>query len=438
MSHLIERMALPPIGKARLTAVLFGNALLRVANLGGSALVSFYLALLLQQDDRYGEGLLATLTVISSGAELLGAIPFGMLADRFSPRALLVWSALLGAAATQLFGISGVISIFFISRMFEGLSAAAVTPSILAHLSDVTTGQKVIRGRVMGFFELSIFAGVALSSLVGSQLWSRYSTLAFSLLSIVYLLVAILFYWGTSETPRTNPVIFENPLLGLKQVWSDSRLRRLAPAWLAANTIVALWITFAQLLLVRPPVAGQYLVGRFTPVEVGKIAFFYALIVGGGIVIWGEILKKMPRIRAMFFGLAGMFGSNACFYLLNLSEGWQPGSRALVIIGYAVLLMVQAGFAPAALAYLVDVAGQTEGRGVAMGIYTVLLALGYILASALGANLIQKYYFNGLLLGTILLGCICFVALIFLSRQEQGAHEVSHQEPEMTLTIDSQ
>lgn len=201
---------------------------------------------------------------------------------------------------------------------------------------------------------------------------------------------------------------------------------------------MALWITFAQLLLVRPPVAGQYLVGRFTPVEVGKIAFFYALIVGGGIVIWGEILKKMPRIRAMFFGLAGMFGSNACFYLLNLSEGWQPGSRALVIIGYAVLLMVQAGFAPAALAYLVDVAGQTEGRGVAMGIYTVLLALGYILASALGANLIQKYYFNGLLLGTILLGCICFVALIFLSRQEQGAHEVSHQEPEMTLTIDSQ
>lgn len=98
---------LPPV-RARLVAVLVGNGLLRLANLGGGALVSFYLAMLLRDDPRYHAGLLAALTAVSSGAELMGAIPFGMLADRFSPQSLLVSSAILGAAATQLFGISSL------------------------------------------------------------------------------------------------------------------------------------------------------------------------------------------------------------------------------------------------------------------------------------------------------------------------------------------
>ncbi len=422
MGQLIEQMktVLPPLQRNRLIAVLVGNGLLRLANLGGTALVSFYLGMLMRGSSRYDEGLLAALTIVSSGAELLGAIPFGMLADRFSPRALLVWSALLGAAATQLFGISGLIVIFFLSRALEGLSAAAVTPAILAHLSDVTTGKKLIRGRIMGLFELSIFAGASLSSLLGSQLWEQFATLSFSLLSIVYLFVAILFYWGARPGQTHSPIIFENPLLGLKQVWANSRLRRLAPAWLAANTILALWVTFTQILMVRPPIAGQYLVGRFTPTEVGRIAFVYALTFGAGIVLWGEVLKKTARIRVMFFGVVGTFGTAICFYLINDSEGWTPLVRGIVILGYGLFLIVQAGFAPAALAYLVDVAGQTEGRGVAMGIYTVLLALGYVVASALGGNLVQLYYFNGLVLATLSLGLVCLIALIFLSRQEQS------------------
>lgn len=422
MGQVIEpmTMTLLPLQRNRLTAVLLGNGLLRLANLGGTALVSFYLAILMRENARYNEGLLAALTAVSSGAELLGAIPFGMLADRFSPRSLLVWSALLGAAATQLFGISGLIVIFFFSRALEGLSAAAVTPAILAHLSDVTLGKKLIRGRVMGLFELSIFAGAALSSLLGSHLWEQFATLSFSLLSIVYLLVAILFHWGARTGENHNPIIFENPLIGIKQVWANSRLRRLAPAWLAANTVLALWVTFTQILMVRSPIAGQYLVGRFTPTEVGRIAFIYALTFGAGIVIWGEILKKTARIRVMYFGVVGTFGTAACFYLLNSSEGWTPVVRGIVILGYGLFLIVQAGFAPAALAYLVDVAGQTEGRGVAMGIYTLLLALGYVVASALGGNLVQRFYFNGLVLATVSLGLVCLVALIFLSRQEQA------------------
>lgn len=435
MTEVTEKVSmkelLPPLQRARLTAVLLGNGFLRLANLGGAALVSFYLAQLMREDPRYHAGLLAALTAVSSGAELVGAIPFGMLADRISPRTLLVISAILGAAATQLFGISGLISIFFVSRALEGLSAAAVTPAILAHLSDVTMEKKLIRGRVMGLFELSIFAGAALSSVLGSQLWDRFFTLSFSLLALVYGIVAILFYWGAVDIhTRVQHTTFENPFVGLKMVWANSRLRRLAPAWLAANAILALWVTFAINLMVSPPVADQYLVGRFTPSQAGNIAFIFAITFGLGIVIWGEVLKRVPRLRVMYFGLGGMFGTASFFYLINSSIGWESHWRGFAIIGLVGFLMIQAGFAPAALAYLVDVAGQTEGRGTAMGIYTVLLALGYILASAIGGELIPTYHFNGLVLATFLLGVVCLLALLFLARQEHAeAHIIAERSP---------
>ena len=110
-------------------------------------------------------GLLGVLGLVVNLAELGGAIPFGLLADRFSPRLLLVGSGLLGAAATQLFGMSGVVAIFLLSRTMEGISAGASGPPLLAHLADITQDAPLLRGRVMGVFELSVLAGLALGGL---------------------------------------------------------------------------------------------------------------------------------------------------------------------------------------------------------------------------------------------------------------------------------
>src|SRR5207253_10955912 len=114
-----------PIDGRRLVAVLVGNGLLRVANSGGGALVGFYLAYLAAHGRNVDAALVGLLGVVFSGAELVGALPFGVLADRFSPRVMTVFGALLGGAATQLFGISGLIAIFYLSRALEGLASAA-------------------------------------------------------------------------------------------------------------------------------------------------------------------------------------------------------------------------------------------------------------------------------------------------------------------------
>src|SRR5260370_27310907 len=94
----------------------------------------------------------------------------GLASDAIAPRALMTGGALLGAIAPQLFGMSGRPSVFFLSRTVEGLSAAAVAPSLLSHLTDVTDRNHSLRARVMSYFELSLLAGLALGGLLGAHL----------------------------------------------------------------------------------------------------------------------------------------------------------------------------------------------------------------------------------------------------------------------------
>lgn len=390
---------------ARLTAVLVGNGIFRVANAAGGAMVGFYLAHLVQQGANTDAALLGALFAVANIAELLGAIPLGTLVDRFSPRALLVVSALVGAVATQLFGVSGMVIVFYISRALEGVAAAGSTPAILAHLSDVTADKPEQRGRVMGYFELSILTGLAMGTLVGGALWDSVQVLGFSLLAVVYLVVAVLFFWGAP--PAGTPHIHTSP----KSPFNWQNIRGLALPWLMANAVVGLWSAHTTFQLTGSQVAGQYLTGRFTATEVGYLSVAYALVFAIGVLIWGRIFDWMTRVRAMQIALYGMFAVSACFFLLNSSGEWAIWMRWPVIAVYAVTIMVQSGFTPAALAYLADMTGVQPGRGTTLGIYSMLLGLGNAIGAYFGGLLADELALNGLLIGTIALGSIGLIAI---------------------------
>jgi MFS family permease len=90
---------------SRLILVLLGNALLRVANSAGGVLVGFYLADLANQGRVIDAALVGALGAVTFIAELIGALPMGVLSDAIAPRALMVTGGLLGAVATQIFGM---------------------------------------------------------------------------------------------------------------------------------------------------------------------------------------------------------------------------------------------------------------------------------------------------------------------------------------------
>ncbi len=402
----------------RLTAALVAHGLLRLAGWSSGALVGFYLAQLAATGRPVDAGLVGALGFVANMSELMGAFPLGWLVDRTSPRGVLLWGSVCGAVATQLFGLTGLTAIFFLSRALEGVSAAAVGPAVLTHLTNVTQGHPR-RGAIMAYFELSLLVGVALGGLVGGVLWDEAHTAAFSWIATLYLLVGVLFYWATQSDVRpANVPLRLSPWVALGRALRNPHLVRLAPAWLAANAVVGLWLTHVFFLLNdnAPPYPGQYLVGRFSASQVGGLSLVYTIVFGTGVVLWGVGLRRLSRLRVMWLAWGGLLGVILAFFLLNVSQGWPAWQRGIVVAVYAVAIITQSGFTPAALTYLADTVGQqSANRGAVLGLYTVLLSLGNALGAALGGPLARAAAFNGLLLGTLGLAVVMALGLWRLS-----------------------
>src|SRR5260370_21071120 len=176
--------------RSRLLLVIGGNGLMRISSGASGVLVGLYLANLANRGSNVNAALVGTLGAASFGAELIGALPMGLASDALAARALMTGGALLGAMATQLFGLTTRPGIFFLSRSIEGLGAAATTPSLLAHLTDVTDRNHALLAPVMSYFELSLLAGLALRVLAGAQLWRFLYTPALSAAASLYLFSA--------------------------------------------------------------------------------------------------------------------------------------------------------------------------------------------------------------------------------------------------------
>ncbi len=387
--------------RRRIPFVLFGNALLRIAGGATGILVGLYLAELATKGNRIGPALAGTLGAVAFASELIGAVPMGVLSDALAPRGLMTVGALLAAAATQLFGFTGTINIFFLSRTLEGLGAAATAPSILAHLTDVTDGNSSLRARVMSYFELSLLAGLALGGLLAGELWGWVGKRSFAVVAVLYLVAAALLYFGAAGSRGYGGQKAQD---GLRRALQEPTLRRLAPIWLCVNSIVGLWLgpTFSFLMTQRAS-NGQFLAGRFAdaPSQLGWVLLGYSLVFGAGVSGWSIVLPRMNISKALRISLWAMFAACLGLYLFNHSTAWPVGVRWMIAVATSGAIMVESGFTPAALSLLAGAVGSSAGRGAAMGIYSVLLSLGAIVGSLLAGWLGAAYSVDGLIYGTV-------------------------------------
>jgi MFS family permease len=379
---------------------------MRIAGGASGILVGLYLADLANRGAPVDAALVGTLGAVSFGAELVGSVPMGLLSDAIAPRALMTCGALLGAVATQLFGMSGATSIFFVSRTAEGLGAAAGVPPLLAHLTDVTENDPALRARVMSYFELSLLAGLALGGLLGSQLWSALHARAFAAVAGAYLLCAGLLFYGTVGSKGHGG---SEAIAGLVRALKEPSLRRLAPVWLCVNAIVGLWLgPTLTFLITQKSQGGQFIAGLFAdqPERVGWMLLGYSMIFGAGVTAWSFVLPRIPIDRALKISLTAMLGVCVGLFLFNHAGNQPAAVRWLIGVTTALCIMVESGFTPAALSLLAGVVGAQAGRGAAMGIYSVLLSIGAIAGSLLAAALGNAFAVDGLIYATFAMAVI--------------------------------
>jgi MFS family permease len=397
--------------QVRLGVTISAHAILRVASSASGVLIGIYLANLSGHGFHVDAGLLGILGAISFAAELIASIPFGIASDAISPRWLMVSGALAGALAVQLFALSAHVEVFFLSRALEGIGVAAVTPPLLAYLAESTTHESALRARVMSFFELSLLAGLALGGLMGSQFWKLFHAHAFSVVALAYLVCAALLFFGAKGSRSHGS---HAAWQGLVRAMKDASVRSLAPVWLCVNAVVGLWLgPTLPFLLTKKPGSSQYLDGIFmdSPTHVGWLLLGYAIVFGTGVFGWSFALPRMRIRSAMRLSLSVMPLVCLGLFAINHSSQVEAPVRWSITAATALLIMVESGFTPAALAWLAQSLGSGTGKGAAMGIYSVLLSVGAIGGSLLAGVLGKMLFVDGLLVGTVALA-VCALLLL--------------------------
>jgi hypothetical protein len=125
----------------------------------------------------------------------------------------------------------------------------------------------------------------------------------------------------------------------------------------------------------------------------------YATVFGTGVFGWSFALPRMRICSAMRLSLSVMLP--VCLGLLAINHSAHAAApvRWSITASTALLIMVESGFTPAALAWLAQSLRPGSGKGAAMGIYSVLLSVGAIGGSLLAGVLGKMLSVDGLLLG---------------------------------------
>ncbi len=421
-----------------LRAVLVGTFALRFATGLTGAMLSAYLAQLSRQGaadiDAKTVGLLAATFYVS---ELALSPVFGVLADRWGHRRVMLYGPAFGAVAVILMTFSANHLLLGGTRLLQGASTAASVPSILGFIALATAGNEVLRGKASARFEGATLAGLGAGFILATKTFEVLGTTAFLLNALVYLGAFLIYWFGVTEraVAQSGPSAESTNLRRYAELVGHSHVLLLAPTWIAVNASIGLWFSQSlyQFNKADPRFPDQWLLQGFSANQITVGAIIIAIVFGAGILWWGNRFDQFRRTTIIGFGIGGGLALVAAGLVVNhgaSSAGSSLLVGALMLASVAVVgggLFVLAGATPAAVGLLADVSERfPSDRGAIMGLYSVFLGIGQIGGSLIGGFAADWRGMDGLLLGT---GALLLAALVPLARLRGLEHHLGPGAP---------
>jgi MFS family permease len=444
-----------------LVVTLVGTFLLRMAGRIDFVILSFYLG----RHFTSAAGIAVVLEAFYV-SELVLSVTTGGLTDRFGRRLFLLLSPAAAALAALTFliashvvpaprvtagaGIVGLIALVLAGRLFEGAASGIGVPATLGLLTDLTAGLPRLRTIVVTGFEAATVGGIVLAIPIGGQISRALHTWGFVVVIALQLVILFLFARWARDRPgiqgrsRGAGSSLQSLLSGLASL-RDVRVATFLPAWLCVNALIGAWLTLCLIVLSfpKPPAnyrhPGQLLYGGFTPGEASAALGLVAVVFMAGMVVWTVYLPRIRRSTVMLTGLVGLAFAVAGMSGINsLGEdirslpagGWLWIAVLLVpTLGGVALL---SGFTPAALTQLSAIAETTDGRtGAVMGLYSVALAVGQFVGTAIGGVFVDAGGFFGLMVFSALMGVLALLSVLYLRRHRHDltGHDAGHVPP---------
>jgi MFS family permease len=413
-----------------IVSMLLGTFVLRIS----TAITGIMLVFLIDEMTRNrgtGPGAISLLTGGFYTTELTGAIVFGVLADRYGRKVIMLLGPLFGGVAVFMTGLTTHLPVLFVTRLLEGSSTAASIPSTLGFIAAETANDESLRGRVVSLFELVSLGGMlAAGPAMAGVLWDHFGRRAFFLNCVFYALALGLYAYGVHEVPQDRRAEIQAPVVvRTKTVSEVSRYMRIAtnrkvllfaPTWLAINAVLGLWALQAPLLLkgnIYDP--SQFLMRGISAQTIGFGTAGLALVFGSGILFWGMVYARFRRTTLIMMGVGAFVAMAVDVLAINhLGDTSMPLLLGLGLVAVVALFMMS-GATPAALGLLADVSeGFEEDRSAIMGLYSVFLGIGQVIGAIVGGIAATWKGIDGLVVATGILLAVGIVALVNLRSRE--------------------
>lgn len=320
-------------------------------------------------------------------------IPFGLAADRFGRKRVIVAGLLLFALGSVVAALATSVAGLAWGRALQG--GGAISAAVSALLADQT--RESVRTKGMALIGASIGLMFALSLVVGPLLsaWGGLPGIFWITSVLAVAGIAVVLWWTPAEVPGPPDTTHSSSVT----VWAILRLPDLARLNLGVFILytvqLATWVAVPALLIQ----AG---------VEKSLHGWVYLPAVLLSFVVMGATLFPMERrgrLRSLFLVSIGSV------MLVQFGLIWQSmGSPSLAVIGF-FLFVFFCGFnvLEASQPSLASRLAPAATRGTVLGIYNTLQSLGIFAGGALGGWLAKSQGAQGLFMACALLMALWLV-----------------------------
>ena len=349
----------------------------------------------------YAEDIGATSTEIGmllsiySGMQLLFAPLWGRLSDKHGRKPAILLGLLGNAVALAGFGLAKTYVWLLIARSAAGIASAAVLPSVMAYVADVTTPEE--RGKGMGLMGAAMGLGFILGPAIGGVLGSHDTPFfvagGLSLLTFCFALVLL---------PES-----------LQKNLTDGGLED-QHAWISPRELL-------RRTTLKSPLTPLFIVAFFSTFSFAGLEATFPLFIKNG---WGFGQKEMGWMFMFMGAIVVPLQGGFLGILIN-----KIGERRIILVGLlfcavGMALLLKASSFVTLTVYL-TIAGigsqlirptntswiskQTKiGQGAAIGVMDAFLSLGRILGPTLGGWLYGKgAYPYAVLAGVLVIAMLC-------------------------------
>ncbi|REH38665.1 putative MFS family arabinose efflux permease [Paraperlucidibaca baekdonensis] len=301
-------------------------------------------------------------------AQLLLQIPFGLWADRFDRKKLIIIGLTLfvlgGATAASSTSIGGVI----VGRFLQG--AGAISAVVMALLSDVVRDEH--RTRAMAVVGISIGISFAIAFVLGPWVADIFGLSGlFWVTSVMGCLAIVLCFWRVPRARQAQRQLPPHYLTHLRDMLAVPELRRLNIG------IFTLHLVMTACFVSLPPL----LVAAGLPVSQHGWLYLPVMLVAFVALVPAVIIaEKKRRMREVYLSAVVVL----FVAMLALAFAHQG---LVALIASVALFFFAFNLLEALLPSLVSKISPAGGKGTAMGIYSTSQFLGAFLGGVVGGAL---------------------------------------------------